>query len=829
MALFDIFRKKDDPLSPANKELLNRIIEEALQKKAGYALPALTTLDAYNELKVKDDGFQKNFLYTCIDFLQNRPKKTGSIPIYTTADYDIKQILTSLMSLLIRRKTQFTDEELLNLSRSYATNFNKNEYLSGIPYRPLLTKIESNIRQTGLSPDLTAALQLLIIELNEYPMAEFRAFNEQINYLLQGAIEISADHSDPLGAAIIEYTEALTDEKEKENWSRLIKALIETEGKSAPTEKWLKEVKKLIVEIGEEQVIKKFENWLNICATLLKQIHKTGEYHFTYLTDINHDILKGIIWSCGILNNPDLNILIDEYGLLAFKKLSGVGAISVRTGNACLFSFSLLPVQEGISRLTKFRMKIKYPSVIKQVDKHISSVAKKMGYSKDQLEEIAVPDFGIVNGIVRRQTGDYTAVIEVKDIYEVTLHWEHEEKKQSSVPLKIKTDHKEELTAIKKLAKEIEALLPVQRDRIEKFYLRSRTWAYEEWYAAYITQPLMKIISSKLIWHFYEGEKKTEGIFSDGEILGLNGQPIKWLNNKVSVQLWHPIGFSSDTVLRWREFLEAKEIRQPFKQAYREVYIVTEAELNTSTYSNRFAAHILRQHQFTALCKQRGWHYTLMGNWDSHNTPYIDLPLWNIRAEFAVDTDWREENTNGAGIFNYISTDQVRFYNETEQIRMEDVPAMVFTEIMRDVDLYVGVTSIGNDATWQDSGDQNQNTYWRNYSFADLTESAKIREQVLKRLVPRLKISEQCSFDGKYLVVKGKLRTYKIHIGSGNILMSPNDQYLCIVKGKEAKTNDKVYLPFEGDTMLSVIISKALLLAEDDKIKDTTITSQINR
>ena len=31
---------------------------------------------------------------------------------------------------------------------------------------------------------------------------------------------------------------------------------------------------------------------------------------------------------------------------------------------------------------------------------------------------------------------------------------------------------------------------------------------------------------------------------------------------------------------------------------------------------------------------------------------------------------------------------------------------------------------------------------------------------------------------------KGDLRTYKIHLGSGNILMSPNDQYLCIVPGR---------------------------------------------
>ena len=66
-------------------------------------------------------------------------------------------------------------------------------------------------------------------------------------------------------------------------------------------------------------------------------------------------------------------------------------------------------------------------------------------------------------------------------------------------------------------------------------------------------------------------------------------------------------------------------------------------------------------------------------------------------------------------------------------------------------------------------------------------------------------------------------------MGSGNILMEPDDQYLCIVPEGKTKSTEKVFLPFEGDSLLSIIISKAFLLAEDDKIKDKTILSQINR
>jgi hypothetical protein len=147
---------------------------------------------------------------------------------------------------------------------------------------------------------------------------------------------------------------------------------------------------------------------------------------------------------------------------------------------------------------------------------------------------------------------------------------------------------------------------------------------------------------------------------------------------------------------------------------------------------------------------------------------------------------------------------------------------------MRDVDMFVGVASVGNDPTWNDGGPEGRyRDYWHNYSFGDLNASATTRREVLQRLVPKLKIAAKCSFTEKFLVVRGSLRTYRIHLGSGNILMEPNDQYLCIVPGQGDMSDTPVLLPFEGDRTLSVILSKAFLLADDTKIKDQTILHQI--
>ena len=91
--------------------------------------------------------------------------------------------------------------------------------------------------------------------------------------------------------------------------------------------------------------------------------------------------------------------------------------------------------------------------------------------------------------------------------------------------------------------------------------------------------------------------------------------------------------------------------------------------------------------------------------------------------------------------------------------------------------------------------------------------------------------SIELSNDADILVVRGDIRTYKIHLGSGNILMEPNDQYLCIVpsRGSGVMGKEKLFVPFEGDQTLSIILSKAFLLAEDKKISDPSITRQIKR
>jgi hypothetical protein len=230
-----------------------------------------------------------------------------------------------------------------------------------------------------------------------------------------------------------------------------------------------------------------------------------------------------------------------------------------------------------------------------------------------------------------------------------------------------------------------------------------------------------------------------------------------------------------------------------------------------------------------------------------------DLPAWGLRAEYWVEGagDQYGRDTNETGTYLYLTTDQVRFYEiaapqrtahaggggyrpswrrgNAEPLPLERVPPLVFSEILRDVDLFVGVASVGNDPTWNDGGPGGRYVdYWQRYSFGDLSATGQTRKAVLQRLIPRLKIADRCTFADRYLVVRGDLRTYKIHLGSGNILMEPDDRYLCIVPKRGIEEQDSpVFLPFEGDGTLSIILSKAMLLADDTRITDPTITRQL--
>jgi hypothetical protein len=642
-------------------------------------------------------------------------------------------------------------------------------------------------------------------------------------------------------------------------WVDLLKHF-STATSARPSAKWVKTAGQLLGTVGGEKVCKALLGWFSLVAQG-QSVRKIGHYvgdtrgASDTMHEENANSLRGMLWCVPLLPQPErLTRAVTAVALSAYKKVPGVGPRAVKVGNAAVYALSELASQDAVGQLAMLKVRVKFGTAQKEIEKAFDAAASALGLPRDQIEELGVPSYGLEEvGQRIEELGEYRSELLVTGSDAELCWFDANGKRLKSVPAKVKAGHKEELKELQQSLKDIQSMLPAQRDRIDGLFLLQKNWPIAEWRERYLDHPLVGTIACRLIW-CVDG---TPALFSNGSPLGIDGRIIEH-GKLAEVQLWHPAGRSTAEITAWRQRLEELAITQPFKQAYREIYLLTDAERNTRTYSNRFAAHVIRQHQFNALCAARGWKNKLRLMVDDTYPPATkELPQWGLRAEYWIEGigDDYGTDTNDAGTYLRLSTDQVRFYrseaaenyahaggggygsqaagpgqqNVNEPIPLEQVPELVFSEIMRDVDLFVGVASIGNDPTWQDGGPEGRyRTYWQSYSFGELSGTATTRKQVLERLVPRLKIAARCSFSDRFLVVRGDKRTYKIHLGSGNILMEPNDQYLCIVPDSRARAAEEdLYLPFEGDATLSIIISKALLLADDTKIKDPTITRQI--
>lgn len=631
-------------------------------------------------------------------------------------------------------------------------------------------------------------------------------------------------------------------EQDKQAWQPIIKKAQAATG-SKPSQKYLDDSKKLITELGTE----KFKNTLNTWMEFLVVMKETitphsqviGGQNFTYNTHFylsphNIDRLRGLIWICSHFYDGRTVQNLAALAERCFKKIPGVGAIAAGLGNACLFALYKSKGMDGIGQLTRLKLRVKQNSTQQIIEKYLFASAEEKGISVQEIEDISVEDHGLVDGERSFLFDDYSCLLKVISPGKSSQTWLTKEgKEQKTVPAQVKEKQAAKLKKLKDTQKQVDQTSSAQKERIDRMFRADRSWTMEAFQANYFEHGLLSVLTKKIIWVFhYEGSTHSL-LYHEGQWVNTNNDPVL-PHAQSTVSLWHPATSSLDEIQKWRAFLTSHKIVQPLKQAFREVYLLTEAELRTRTYSNRMAAHILKQHQYVTLAKGRNWTAKLQGYWDGGadgEIAELKLPEHKLRAQFWTQGVEGGNQANDSGIYSYVSTDQVRFLDDTsgEPIDLIEVPGVVFSEVLRDVDLFVGVASVGNDPNWLDSGGiPAYREYWTSFSFGELSESAKSRKEILEGLLPRLKISKVAEVSGKFLVVKGKIRTYKIHLGSTNILMEPNDQYLCIVPDRSQKSyTENLYLPFEGDAGLSIILSKAFLLADDDKIKDSSITSQL--
>ncbi len=612
----------------------------------------------------------------------------------------------------------------------------------------------------------------------------------------------------------------------------LIQAIFAPRSASRPSVAWLKRVAEHLTDDHAKMLVG------NILA------HEPGaRLHLCFCADDDERLLHGMVWALSLRPASEAAGPLMTLITKCFAGREAGGIRDERLGNRCLWSLENLANAGGVPSLARLLTRTRLPKLRRAIDAALNRVAERTGIARDELDELAVPDHNLAGGERQVPVGGGAARIFVRT-GSIELLWETANGVVVKTPPKeLKAAQGPAVKAAQAIIKEIERDLATQKARLESIYLRHASWAEPTWQSRYADHGTMSVLARRLIWTAsWEGRAVSLRPTPTG-CEDVTGRPVDIDGARMS--LWHPIESKASEVAVWRARLLDLDIPQPFRQAWRETYAPTDAERTTETYSNRFAGHILRQHQMLTLARLNGWSGAHRMAVDAPN----DAPLHIRLSDFGLQAEYwtkgvgaEEELWLESGAYIYVQTDRVVFHRldpstasgRGPRIKVKDVPARVYSEIMRHCDLFTSVASINLDPQWLDRGPdaehpnqwrRDADAYWRDSLTADLSATAKTRRQLLELLLPRMKKAGAFSLEENHLRVAGKLSTYRIHLGSAAVLLAPTNRHVCIVPAS-SKTL-AVQLPFEGDATLSLIMSKALLLTDDDKISDPVIRRQI--
>ena len=247
---------------------------------------------------------------------------------------------------------------------------------------------------------------------------------------------------------------------------------------------------------------------------------------------------------------------------------------------------------------------------------------------------------------------------------------------------------------------------------------------------------------------------------------------------------------------RWQHECFAVERMQPFKQVFRELYVVTKQEQSEGAALQRYAGQQINPTQGFALWNSRGWNTQ-----DDVFKTFHDVGITvSVSFQFNMGTAAEVEGLTLSGI-RFAQRDK------KEPLPLAEVPARIFSEVMRDIDLVVSVAHRGG---------------------VDPEASASTVEMraALLRETTELLGLKNVRIKGVHVLIKGKLGEYSVHLGSANVHRMPGGS-ICIIP-VHAQHRGRLFLPFaDDDPRTAELISKVLLLAKDHEIQDPSILDQL--
>lgn len=318
-------------------------------------------------------------------------------------------------------------------------------------------------------------------------------------------------------------------------------------------------------------------------------------------------------------------------------------------------------------------------------------------------------------------------------------------------------------------------------------------WEYLSLYQNPVTRPVTETL---LVKTANESDPKLGFLTQDG-IVDISGDilPVK---QDDSIFIAHPFDlYRSGHWHEYQKLLFEKQIRQPFKQVFRELYVKLDEELEKES-SMLFSGNQIQPQKTVGALRSRRW----VADYDDglQKIYYKE----NIVARIYAMADWFSPSDVEAPTLEHVAFADRK---NGKWLKIKDIPDVIYSEVMRDVDLAVSVAHAG--------GVDPETSH----STIEMRRAIAACSLSLFRL-------KNVRLEGNHAIIDGKLGQYTVHLGSGVVHQIGNA--MLFVVPVHSQHRGRLFLPFvDDDPKTAEIMSKILLFAEDGKIKDPNILSQI--
>ena len=305
--------------------------------------------------------------------------------------------------------------------------------------------------------------------------------------------------------------------------------------------------------------------------------------------------------------------------------------------------------------------------------------------------------------------------------------------------------------------------------------------------------PVIQPIFRDLVWMC----GKDMGFMRDMALVGADGKKKK-LKDDSKLIIAHPYDMYSAGVWRdYQKYLFDNQIAQTFKQVFRELYVKTDEELEMLD-TRRYSGNQIQPKQTMGCLKGRRWVA------DVEDGLQKIFYKENIIATIYALADWFSPSEIEAPTLEW-----VQFFDRKtgEPIKIKDIPDVIFSEVMRDVDLAVSVAHAG-----QVDPETSHSTIEMRRALCEFT-------LLLFKL-------DNVTFNKNHALITGKRADYLVHLGSGVVHIQGGA--MINILPVHSQHRGKIFLPFaDEDPKTAQILTEILLFAEDEKIKDPFILDQI--